>query len=244
MQQLANIPRYRKLADELRGDILAGRFAGGNFPTEGQLCTRFAVSRYTIREALRALQSEGLIARRRGSGTVIQSPSARIGALCQPQSTMAEILQYDRGSASSFQPAGEGPLPVAVAAQICLPQHGRWFRFQGVRMVSGNDRPIACIDVYVPERMRHVVGQILPDADAIFGQLEALSGVKVAQVTQDIQAVTPPVAVIKALGMARHDPALRIIRCFRDGEGGIIEVSVSHHPGDRFAYAMRVAVDG
>jgi DNA-binding GntR family transcriptional regulator len=241
---LANIPRYRELADELRGEIRAGRYAAGGFPTEGQLCARFAVSRHTVREALRALQSEGLIARRRGSGTIIQSPSARGGTLHQPLSNVGEILQYARNSTSSFQPAGEGPLPTAIAEQIGVEAGGRWFRFQGLRLVSGDARPIAFTDAYVYERMRDVVGHVLPNVDTIFGQLEALSGVKVAQVTQDIQAVSPPAVVAKALGMARRDPALRIIRCFRDGEGGIIEVSVSYHPGDRFAYAMHIEVDG
>ena len=241
---MANIPRYRELADELRGEILAGRYAGGAFPTEGQLCARFAVSRHTVREALRALQGEGLIARRRGSGTIIQSPSARGGTLHQPLSNVGEILQYARNSTSSFQPAGEGPLPAAIAEQIGLPQGGRWFRFQGLRLVSGDTLPIAFTDAYVDERMRDVVSQVSPNVDTIFGQLEALSGVKVAQVTQDIQAVSPPAAVARALDMARGAPALRIIRCFRNGEGGIIEVSVSYHPGDRFAYAMHIEVDG
>ncbi|WP_246203084.1 GntR family transcriptional regulator [Sphingomonas lacunae] len=237
-------PRYRELADELRAEILAGRFAASTFPTEGQLCARFAVSRHTVREALRALQTEGLIARRRGSGTVIQSPSARGGTLHQPLSNVGEILQYARNSTSSFRPAGEGALPAAIAEQIGLVQGGRWFRFQGLRLVSGDALPIAFTDAYVHERMRDIVGQVAPNVDTIFGQLEALSGIRVAQVTQDIQAVSPPAAVAKALGMTRRDPALRIIRSFRDGDGGIIEVSVSYHPGDRFAYAMHIEVDG
>ena len=48
-------PRYLQLADQLRGDIAAGVFPDG-FPTENALCTRFGVSRFTVREALRALQ--------------------------------------------------------------------------------------------------------------------------------------------------------------------------------------------
>ncbi|KPQ21740.1 MAG: GntR family transcriptional regulator, partial [Porphyrobacter sp. HL-46] len=67
------IPRYLQLASELREAILKGEFAGGRqFPTETVLCRKYDVSRYTIREALRRLEAEGLIQRRRGSGTTVQ----------------------------------------------------------------------------------------------------------------------------------------------------------------------------
>ena len=79
-RQLAASPRYRELAEELRGEILRGEFQGRGFPTEADLCKRFSVSRFTVREALRALQADGLISRRRGSGTRIQPAAARGGA--------------------------------------------------------------------------------------------------------------------------------------------------------------------
>jgi len=76
----ARIPRYVQLAGELREAILAGEFANGKpFPTETALCERFDVSRFTVREALRRLESEGLIERRRGSGTTVQPAAARGG---------------------------------------------------------------------------------------------------------------------------------------------------------------------
>jgi GntR family transcriptional regulator len=95
---LAATPRYKELADELRREILRGDYAPDRFPTENALCKRYGVSRFTVREALRALQAEGLIARKRGSGTVIQPAVARGGALHQPLSNVGEILQYARAA--------------------------------------------------------------------------------------------------------------------------------------------------
>ena len=82
---MQRIPRYLQLAAELREEILKGDFAGGRqFPTETVLCRKYDVSRYTIREALRRLEAEGLIQRRRGSGTTVQPAAGVIpgGSAC------------------------------------------------------------------------------------------------------------------------------------------------------------------
>ncbi|HKA48361.1 MAG TPA: FadR/GntR family transcriptional regulator [Candidatus Dormibacteraeota bacterium] len=60
---------YLQVANELREQILAGELsAGERLPTEAELCQRFGVSRSTIREALRMLSSQRLVATRRGVG--------------------------------------------------------------------------------------------------------------------------------------------------------------------------------
>lgn len=71
-------PRRRRpllsdvVRNELRRLILGGEFpVGSKIPNEDQLCARFGVSRVTIREAMRALIEDGLVIRRRGSGTYV-----------------------------------------------------------------------------------------------------------------------------------------------------------------------------
>jgi GntR family transcriptional regulator len=99
-------PRYLQLAAALREAILTGDFAGGKqFPTETALCERFSVSRFTLREALRRMEAEGLIARPRGSGTTVQPAAAYGGALHQPLSNVGELLQYARGRMVSHHPS-------------------------------------------------------------------------------------------------------------------------------------------
>ncbi|MGD9734985.1 MAG: FadR/GntR family transcriptional regulator [Solirubrobacterales bacterium] len=50
------------MAAEIRDGIFAGSFPSGEFlPTENDLATRFETSRTSVREALRALQAEGLV---------------------------------------------------------------------------------------------------------------------------------------------------------------------------------------
>ncbi|MDE2455454.1 MAG: FadR family transcriptional regulator [Burkholderiales bacterium] len=67
------------LADTLREKILKSELAeGAELPSERDLCERAGLSRATVREALRILESEGLIATRLGryGGSTVARPSA------------------------------------------------------------------------------------------------------------------------------------------------------------------------
>jgi GntR family transcriptional regulator len=240
---LAAKPRYKELADDLREEILRGAYKADIFPTESILCTRYGVSRFTVREALRSLQAEGLIARKRGSGTVIQPAAARGGALHQPLSNVAEILQYARDTRASFEALGEGPLPRTIAEQIGLVAGGRWTRFRGLRSGSDSSEPLAHTEAFVHEAMSGIANKIDPSEDTIFRQIERLAKIKFVKVTQDIQAVTAPADIAAALGVPKRSPCLRILRCYMDSADRILEISASHHPGDRFAYSMHIEVD-
>jgi DNA-binding GntR family transcriptional regulator len=59
---------------ELRQAITGGTFRpGSQLPTEAKLCEMLGVSRTVVREALRVLEDEGLVARRHGVGTFVRN---------------------------------------------------------------------------------------------------------------------------------------------------------------------------
>lgn len=61
-REIVRSPVYVQVAEQLREAILAGELAAGEpLPTERDLAESFGVSRTSIREALRALQAQGLI---------------------------------------------------------------------------------------------------------------------------------------------------------------------------------------
>ncbi len=72
-------PQYTLVAQELLRGIDAGDYPLGSLlPTEAELCRRYAVSRITARAAVRGeLQSRGLVSRRAGIGTRIESTQTR-----------------------------------------------------------------------------------------------------------------------------------------------------------------------
>ena len=75
-----NVPKAGDvLAGVLREKILEGQLPEGSaLPTERDLCTQSGLSRATVREALRILEGEGLIATRTGrnGGSVVVRPDA------------------------------------------------------------------------------------------------------------------------------------------------------------------------
>ena len=72
---------YRQIADQIRTLIRNGEFpVGARLPPERDLAKHLGVSRPSVREALIALEVEGLVEVRIGSGIYVQAPGARNGA--------------------------------------------------------------------------------------------------------------------------------------------------------------------
>jgi DNA-binding LacI/PurR family transcriptional regulator len=71
---------YQRILDELREEVLRERRPGDRFPSQNELARRFAASHNTVREALSALVQEGLLERRRGSGTFVADARSTLAA--------------------------------------------------------------------------------------------------------------------------------------------------------------------
>lgn len=236
-------PRYMQLAGELRRKVLSGNFAA-EFPTEAELCAQYNVSRFTVREALRRLQAEGLIARRRGSGTTVQPAAARGNALHQPISNVGELLQYALGSRIAYQPLGRVDLPGLAVSHLGETRTAeKWIGFSGLRRIEGDPRPLAITEVFFAPRLEAACAALDLSKGTLFAQLDDLAGINVGKVTQDIQALPASTEVARLLGLRRGNAVLRVIRCYHDLEGRLFEISVSHHPGDRFVYSMHIDVE-
>lgn len=91
-----------RVAEELREEIAAGEWPiGAMLPAEHQLMQRFEVSRPSCREALRILQSEGLVRVERGSrgGARVREPdAARLASYCtvflqMRNATISEVFE-------------------------------------------------------------------------------------------------------------------------------------------------------
>lgn len=72
LNQHSPIPLYLQIAERIRTHVQQGVFAvGDKIPSENQLASQYTVGRPTVRQATDLLIREGLLQRRRGSGTYV-----------------------------------------------------------------------------------------------------------------------------------------------------------------------------
>ena len=65
--------KYQKIALDIKDDILRGKYKPNEqLPFEKEICEKYNVSKMTVKKALDLLVGEGLIIKRRGSGTFVK----------------------------------------------------------------------------------------------------------------------------------------------------------------------------
>jgi DNA-binding FadR family transcriptional regulator len=120
---------YRRIAEQLRGLITRGEVAPGTrLPPERDLAKRLRVSRPSLREALIALEVEGLLDVRVGSGIyVLPATERRARAVADAAAGPFEILQARRlveGECAALAARNATPAQLA-GIRAALAQMGR-----------------------------------------------------------------------------------------------------------------------
>jgi GntR family transcriptional regulator len=236
-------PRYMQVAEDLRHAIAAGRYRpGSQLPTENDLCDVYKVSRFTVREALRTMQEDGLISRKRGSGTIVEAQGGP-RRLRQKLGSVSDLLQYAADTTFDFRHIGTVTADERLVRLLgCLP-NSQWIEFAGARRAVSFDRVMCHTEVYLHQQFSNSAELLRQTGDTIFRQLEQHYGIKIARVSQEIQAVPAGKTEAKALKVDLHSPCLRIVRTYWDTTGEAAEYSVNTHPGDLFSYSMLIESD-
>ncbi|HEV7665798.1 MAG TPA: FadR/GntR family transcriptional regulator [Chloroflexota bacterium] len=91
---------YEHIVEQIHALIREGRWAPGDqIPPERELAERFQVSRTSVREALRALEMQGIIESKQGGGTFVRTADTEAlvpplaAAILRGQREMAEVLE-------------------------------------------------------------------------------------------------------------------------------------------------------
>jgi GntR family transcriptional regulator len=237
-------PLYERIARTLRSRITSGRVSVGDaLPTEAQLCRRYGVSRYTAREALRRLRDAGLITRRRRAGTTVAS-SADPATFTLPVSSAADLFRYATDTRFVIEARSRIRAGAAEAALLGCRRGQEWFRLSGVRVRPGGaGAPVCIMTVYLHATLAGLGKRLPRSAGVIYPQVEAALGVRIAWVGQRIEASALDAGAARRLGSRPGACALRVRRYYYDGNDRLLEVSDSLHPGERFAYEMRLKRD-
>lgn len=229
-------PLYRQLAETMRAAIVGGTYSQGDLlPTELELCAAHNVSRHTARDALRLLSDEGLIARKRGAGTVVIATCVS-GPFSQDWGEIGDILQYARDTRLIVETYG--PASTSDIGSMRLDAALTWAAVTGVRQRLEGGPPLALTTICVRADLMPARDIIESWPQAIGEYLAAHNNVRAARIDQEITAISLSRVDAKRLGEREGEPALRTLRRYLDSEGHAFLASISIHPGDRFAYCM------
>jgi DNA-binding GntR family transcriptional regulator len=233
-----------ELRQTLAAEIAAGAFAvGAKFPTEYELCDRFGVSRHTVREALRALEDQGLLARQAGLGTTVlaHTPAAHYTSTLDSLGGL-----HDYATETAFEKQNEGFVTIRGGlAEILGRDPGeRWLRFAGLRRMVSDGSAICWTEIFVAEPYTADRGKLVSAEAPVYETIAREFGLAIQEVEQRISAMAMPPEIAKALEIEPDKPALMTRRRYFAGGGMPFEISLSIHPGDRYAYTQRLRREG
>src|SRR3990167_2939286 len=139
---------WKQIADTLGTEIRDRAFtASGRLPSENELATRFGVNRHTLRQAVAALQADGLVRIEPGRGTFVQHEL--LDYVLSRRTRFSENLQR-QGLLPSKQllTAREMPAPERAAHELRL---GKGDKVLMVEMLDeASDAPIGLATAYYP----------------------------------------------------------------------------------------------
>ena len=229
---------YLQILRSLKDDIVKGVYpVGAQLPTEEELCARFSVSRYTVREALRRLREERLVASRRGAGTVVVPPSAP-GSYVHQVTSFEDLITYAIGVRFRIDTIDMVTADAKLAARIGGATGDRWLAVRGFRYTEASELPVCWTEVYVNAEFAAIGRLLQRHKGPIFHLIEDMFGQPVAEVSQEIAAATVPPGLAGGLKVKPGAMALIVQRTYRLASGTIAQVAVNTHPAARFRHAM------
>lgn len=213
------------LTDEIAAAVYS---VGARFPTEVELQTRFGVGRHTVREALKLLTEQGLVSRRRKTGSVVLSQS--------PISTYVHSLRNLRGLLNFAQDTRldlrhEGFLALDGRPGL---EDGRWFRVAGLRLTRADDEPLCWSEILVPDRFALDRGIVRQSSNSVYELVMSLHNLRLDYVEQEVKATRLPAGLSLPLKAEPGSPALLVRRRYVAHTGATFEVSENLYPADRY----------
>ncbi|MEW6596236.1 MAG: GntR family transcriptional regulator [Pseudomonadota bacterium] len=231
------IPLYHQLENDLRDRIHGGEFASGAaLPTEERLCSDYGVSRITVRRALDALISQGLITRRRGVGSFVRAGDAGVRSV-RLVGSLDEFLRSAGALESVFLSLDRVIPPAAAAEALRLDDGEEAVRVELASRLEG--QPVAYLEIFFPRW----VGAAITRADIeeripTIRMIERKLNLRIARAEQFIDADFAGEKAAPHLLLKPTDPVLRVARIYYAADERPVEaVFVRYHP-QRYRYAI------
>ena len=241
------LPLWAQLEAELRRRLATGDLEA-RIPAEPQLAEDYAVSRQTVREAIRRLQDAGLLRRERGRGTFVADRE-----LVQPLGVVYSLFRNVEAQGvtqTSDVRVLDRRRDADIAARLGVGEDADLIYLERLR--RADDQPLALDRVWMPAS----IAAPLLDADfhhtALYDQLARLCNVRVDDGWERLRAVVPTRKERELLALRAGAAAFAVDRVGR-AQGRVVEVRSTLVRGDGYSvhvewspsarYAIDIATD-
>ena len=226
-------PRYFELAGQIGRDIQAGSYPVGSLlPTERELCGAHGCCRTTAREALRVLVDRGLIARRRGSGSVVVGTTPA-GRYVQTIDSLNELIRYSADARFVLARRSTLIADPTMVREHGVPHDSAWIRFGGLRRTGEDDPPLCWTVIDLAERFGVLGEEIGQRPVPVYILIEERFGERVVEVAQTVDAASVSRKISRALECRPGAPALKTTRRYIGENRQVLMIAESIHPAGR-----------
>ncbi len=210
---------------------------GARLPTEQRLTELLGVSRSTVREALRTLEREGVVASRQGSGTFVvgaeRSLRTDLGTL---RSTTALIRAGGYTPGSRLLRVDVRPAPAWVADRLCLPVGSTTVYLERVRTADGE--PLCLVHDELPGEPTLAERYRAEAPDSLLDFLARATGQRIARSACEIRAAGATARAAASLAVRRGSPLLQLDQQHLTPQGQVAFFSRSFWRTDGFAFHL------
>jgi GntR family transcriptional regulator len=234
-----SVPLYAQIAESLLDQIESGKLTSGDrLPSERELSEKLGVNRLTLRRALRMLEDQGLLMRRRGSGTYVAQAkmewqAGRLipftqGAQRRGYTPGAKVILFERH-----------PVEAAIAKELGLPVSAAVYYVHRLRLVS--QEPVLLERFTVPCNRFPGLEQHDLAQRSLYEVMETEYRVCISRARQSLEPVIATEYEAKLLGVRPGAPLMLERRLALDQEGQPVEYGKDLYRGDRFRFVTEVA---
>jgi GntR family transcriptional regulator len=221
---MSNFP-FQRLQIDLAG-LIERTPSGQRLPSEPVLAKQLGVSRATLRDAMRTFETQGLIRRRQGSGTFVVGKVQALDSgleVLESLETMAKRLNLEITISNlSVEKVAADKI---TAANLNLALGALLLHVR--RVIRADGRPVAYLVDTLPEDVLNLDdmqddfrGSVL---DVLLQRGDALKTSRA-----DISALGATAEVAKALEIQRGDVLLNFCAQLFDGNGKVVDYSLSY----------------
>jgi GntR family transcriptional regulator len=233
------LPLYSQLKRALAAQIAAGTLAPGDrLPSEPELCTRFALSRTTVRQALAELELEGTLRREKGRGTFVAERKDTSGFLQSSLGFYDEAVQQGHTVSSQVLRLEHEPLPGWATESLQLPTGTPGVTIERVRSIDG------AVVMYVQNHLLGEFAGTLLETDltraSLYATLRERHGISVEGGRRVVEAVTASDRLAELLEVEPGFPLLFVESVSWNAGGRPFECYRAWHRSDRSRIEVKV----